>query len=141
MHCHKTGWVHSVHTQNPGRAHTTRAVPMSWALLRAQQTGRAHVARAASTGRARSQHRSRAQPAQVARSSCAGRVHSAQAVGASRDLLPLPSPDQVATSLPGRDLLNHQARSRRQSHVATFLLPHQNNPGRDLKMGSRHQFP
>ena len=27
----KLGWVHSAHTQNPGRAHTARAVPMSWA--------------------------------------------------------------------------------------------------------------
>ena len=48
----KLGWVHSVHTQNLGRAHTVRAVPMSWALLHAQQAGRAHVARAASAGHA-----------------------------------------------------------------------------------------
>ena len=48
----KLGWVHSVHTQNPGRAHTARAVPMSWALLRAQQACRAHVAHVASAGRA-----------------------------------------------------------------------------------------
>ena len=45
----KLGWVHSAHTQNPSRAHTARVVPMSWALLRAQQACRA-----------RSQRRSRA---------------------------------------------------------------------------------
>ena len=45
----KLGWVHDAHTQNPGRAHTTRAVSMSWALLRAQQACRA---RAASAGHA-----------------------------------------------------------------------------------------
>ena len=64
--------------------------------------------------------------------------------------LPRPSPCQVATSLPGRDLLDDQARSRRQPHVATSLPPNQENqvvtskgvatpipnrPGRDLKRG------
>ena len=44
----KLGWVHSAHTQSPGRAHTACAVPRSWALLRAQLTGRAHVALTAS---------------------------------------------------------------------------------------------
>ena len=39
----KLGWVHSVHTQNPGRAHTARAVPRSWALLPARQAGRARM--------------------------------------------------------------------------------------------------
>ena len=48
----KLGWVHCAHTQNPGRTHTECAVPMSWALLRAQQACRAHVARVASSGRA-----------------------------------------------------------------------------------------
>ena len=48
----KVGWVHSAYTQNPGRAHTARAMPMSWALLCAQQACRVHVMRAASAGRA-----------------------------------------------------------------------------------------
>ena len=39
----KLGWVHSAHTQNPGCAHTAHAVPRSWALLRAQQAGRARM--------------------------------------------------------------------------------------------------
>ena len=60
---------------------------------------------------------SRTYNAQVARTTCAGRAHSPQVVGASRDLL------------------DDQARSRRQSHVATSLLPNQNCPGRDLKNG------
>ena len=52
---------------------------------------------------------------------------------------PRPSPGQVVTSLPGRDLLDDQARSRRQPHVATSLLPNQTNQvatskwGRDTK--------
>ena len=80
----KLGWVHSAHTQNPGRTHTAHAVPMSWALLRAQQACRAHVSRTTS----------------------AGRAHSAQVVGACRDLPALPSQTaQVATSFPGCDLL------------------------------------
>ena len=37
----KLGWLHSAHTENPGRAHTARTVPMSWALLLAQQAYRA----------------------------------------------------------------------------------------------------
>ena len=48
----KLGCVHNAHTQKPGRAHTTRAVPRSWALLRAQPTSRAHVTRIVSAGRA-----------------------------------------------------------------------------------------
>ena len=48
----KLGWVHSAHTQNPGRVHTALAVPRSWTLLRAQPTGCAHVARTSSAGRA-----------------------------------------------------------------------------------------
>ena len=48
----KLGWVHCMHTQNPGRTHTARTVPISWALLRAQQADRAHVARTVSAGRA-----------------------------------------------------------------------------------------
>ena len=48
----------------------------------------------------------RAQLAQVARSACAGRAHSAQVVGACRHLPALPSQTaQVATSFPGCDLL------------------------------------
>ena len=50
---------------------------------------------------------------------------------------PCPAPGQVATSLPGRDLLDDQARSLRQSHVATSLLPNPNNPGPDLKKWGR----
>ena len=66
---------------------------------------------------------SRGQPAQIARSACAGRAHSAQVVGACRDLL------------------DDQARPRRQSHVATSLLLHQNSPGRDLKNGVATPLP
>ena len=99
---------------------------------------------------------SSAQPAQVARSACAGRAHSSQVVGACRNLLLLPCPGQVATSLPGRDLLDDQARSRHHSHVATSLQPTnttqvatsngvakptsmgQLEPCRDIKSVSRH---
>ena len=51
----KLGWVHSAHTQSPGRKHTARAVPRLWALLFAQRPCRAH-----------SQRRPRAQRVQVA---------------------------------------------------------------------------
>ena len=37
--------MHNAHTYNPGHTHTTRAVPISWALLRSQQACRTHVAR------------------------------------------------------------------------------------------------
>ena len=85
----KLGCVHSAHTQKPGRESTlraqcpgrgrccarnaqvvgaaARAMPRSWALLRAQPTGRAHVTGIASAGRALSVRRSRAKRAQVAR--------------------------------------------------------------------------
>ena len=98
---------------------------------------------------------SRAQLAQVARSSCVGRAHSAQVVGASRDLLPLPSSrpgrdtetrsrpswrlTYVTTSISCRDLVSSHSgisRSRRQNPGRD--LPHC-HPCRDLKMMSRPQ--
>ena len=123
----KLGWVHCAHTQNPSRAHTARVVPRSWALLRAQQAGCAHVAH--------SQCRSRAcwactcrdtprQPASRSRphfdvatprqpESChdiksVSRHHpdhsmSRHQIGVATSFL-LPIPRQVATSRPGRDL-------------------------------------
>ena len=74
---------------------------------------------------------SRAQPTQVTRSACVGRVHSAQVVGACRDLSLLrPSPGQVATSW----RLNHVATSNWCCDTT------QATPCRDLKKGSRHRF-
>ena len=116
-------WVRcTVRTPRTQVACTLRAVPMSWALLCVQQAG------------ARSQGRSRAQRAQVAHIAPRSWAHVVTS-------FPCPIPGQVVTSLPGRDLLEDQARSQCQSHVATSLLPNQNSPSRDLKMGSRHQFP
>ena len=91
----KLGWVHSAHTQNPGRAHTARAVPMSWALLSAQQACRAHVAHTASAGRAH------AGLALVA--TCPGNL------------------PQVATSLRCRDIKAARIMSRHQIDVTTLL--------------------
>ena len=105
-------------------------------------------------------HMSSARPAQVARSACAGRSHSAQVVGASRDLLPLPSPrlghnnvsrsrppgrlSQVATSIPCRDLPSAQPkhpRSRPQKNgLATPISIRQPKSGRDITLMSRHQM-
>ena len=103
---------------------------------------------------------SRARPAQVAHSACAGRVHSAQVVGASCDLLPLPIPrpghdvvsrsrppgrlNQVATSIPCRDLPStqpKQPRSRPQKNgVATPISIGEPESGRDIKLMLRHQM-
>ena len=89
----KLGWVHSAHTQNPGRAHTVRVVPMSWALLRAQQA-------------------CHAQPVQVAR--MLG-VHLSRHVQAACP--------QVATSLRCRDIKAAKIMSRHQISVATPPRP------------------
>ena len=75
----------------------------------------------------------------------------------SRLRFPCQASGQVTTSFPGCDLLNDQARSRRQPHVAISLFsqpkktmsrpqngvatPISNRPGRDLKMGSLPQWP
>ena len=106
----KLGWVHSGHTQNPGRAHTARAVPMSWALLRAQQAGRAHVACTASTGRA----------------------HAGRALVVTRPGNLPPSRDLTSMSR-HQGNQNHVATSNRCRDTT------QNTPRRDLKTGSRHQ--
>ena len=66
---------------------------------------------------------SRAQPAQAARSACAGRAHSSHVVGACRDLPALPSPTaQVATSLRCRDIKAAKIMSRHHIGVATPSL-------------------
>ena len=89
----KLGWVHSAHTQNSGCAHTALAVPMSWALLRAQQACRA-----------RSQRRS-----------CACWACTCP------DTPKQPAPRSGRDIVPGRDLLEASLMSRHQIGVATPL--------------------
>ena len=80
---------------------------------------------------------SRAQLVQVAHSACAGRAHSAQVVGACRDLSPLPNPRL------GRDIVlrsrspGDYPMSRHQFHVATSFPPTVGFPGRDTKNPGR----
>ena len=121
--------MHSAHTQNPGRAHTARAVHRSWALLPVQPTGRVHVARTASACLA-----------------LAGRALVTTRPGS------LP---QLATSLRCRDIKAARIMSRHQISVATPMTlnrrprsRHQ-KPGRDLlettlcrdiNFMSRHRF-
>ena len=84
-------------------------------------------------------HMSLAQPTQVARSTCASRGIGPRSWAQVATSFPRPSPGQVATSFPGRDLLDDQARSQCQSHVATSYPPNQSNQvttskwGRDTK--------
>ena len=61
---------------------------------------------------------SRAQPVQVAHSACAGRAPSAQVVGASRNLLPLPSPRL------GRDIISRPQHPGQLNQVATSIPCH-----------------
>ena len=135
----KLGWVHSAHTQSPGRAHTARAVPRSWALLRAQRPCRAH-----------SQSRLRAQRVQVARIAPMSWAHVATSLPcpvqpprsrrhldvatsrqpeSCRDIISVSrhrlscqpqarSPPYVETSISCRDLLDDQPMLQRQPHVA-----------------------
>ena len=114
----KLGLVHNAHTQNLGRAHTERAVPMSWALLRTASLSRAC--------RAHSQHRSRACWA------CTGHDTPRQ-----------PAPGQVATSWTtklGHDI-NPMSRPpfcpTKTTHVATLL---EATLCRDIKLMSRPRF-
>ena len=132
----KLGWVHYAHTQNLGHAHTARIVPMSWALLCAQQAGRAHVARTASAGHAH-----------------AGRALVATRPGSlppGRDLTSMSrhqgSQNHVATSNRCRDIevaknmsRHHpeNSRSRPQNGVATPNLMSPIHPGRDVHFLSR----
>ena len=147
----KLGWVHSAHTQNPGRMHTARAVPRSWALLRSQPTGRAHVARTARAcrdlvGRGLVATCPGSLPQVATSLRCrdikAARIMSRHQIGVATPLSQL----QVATSwrltyvatsiscrdlvsatvrLPGRDTEIHVATSHTVAHVAT------SNPCRD----------
>ena len=124
----KLGWVHSAHTQNPGRAHTAHVVPMSWALLRAQQACRAH-----------SQRRSRACWG------CTCRDTPRQPAPRSRphfDVATSRQPEScrdTTQNAPGRDLKTgsrHQTSCRQSTQVATSISCRDftlTGPGRDLK--------
>ena len=117
----KLGWVHSAHTQNPGRAHSANVLGAA-----ARTSGLSHACRT------RSQRRSRACWA----CTC-------------RDTPRKPALGQVATSFqvatswklaPCRDI---KLVSRHQISVATSNWCRdttQDNLGRDLQAGSRHCF-
>ena len=129
--------MHSAHTQKPGCAHTARAVPRSWALLRTQPTGREHVTRTTSSGRAQVALIAPRPWAHVATSFL---IHPQ----AGYDIVPRSRPpgrlSQVATSIPCHDLPSaqpKQSRSRPQNRCRDITQP---NPGRDLKTGLRHRF-
>ena len=123
------GWVHSAHNKSPGRPHTARVVPRSWAMLRAWQAGRARMRAAA--------HSCTNYACQVV-TSCPGR--DLKQANPGRDLkwgrdfvFPYQDPSQVATSFfPGHDLLDDQTRSRCQPHVVTSLPALSHKSGRDL---------
>ena len=136
----KLGWVHSAHTKNPGRSHTARAEPMSWALLRAQQAGREHVERRSSACRAQVARIAPRSWAHVATSlPCSVKpprsrrhldVATSRQPESCRDIISVSrhrlscqpqakSPPYVATSISCHDLLDDQPMSRRQPHVAT----------------------
>ena len=123
VHNTKLGRVHCTHTA----CAVSRTTPRSRAC-RAHSLRRSRACRAHSLRRSRAQH---AQVERIATRSCAQVVTSFSS----------PSPGQVATSFPGRDLLDDQARSRRQSLVVTSLLPNQSKSSCDHKMGLQHQVP
>ena len=105
-------WVGcTVRTPRTQVAHTARAVPRSWALLRAQQAGRAHVARTAS----------------------AGHAHAGRALVATRPGSLHPGRDLTSMSR-HQGSQNHVATSNR-CHDTT-----QTTPCRDIKSVSRHRF-
>ena len=127
----KLGWVHTAHTKKPGRTHTGRTVPRSWAMLRAHPTSRAHAARKASAGRAL-----------AGRALVATRLSSLPQVVTSKlqvatPNLPSPCLGQVATLNLGRDPFGDYPMSRHQFHGATSFLPTTRFPGRDAKNPSR----
>ena len=133
------GWVHSAYTQNPGRAHTARAVPRSWALLRAQLTCRAHVARTASTGRALA-GRALVATQNLGRDALFQQARSRPQIDVATSLFSSHRNVPVATQNLDRDIKSRQGS---QNHVATSNRCHdttQATPGRDLKTGSRHRF-
>ena len=141
----KLGCVHSAHTQNPCRVHTARAVPRSWALLRAQQAGRARSCAPVATqslvttpnfNRPGRDLKLMSRPAFALSTETplsrpktlvvtqnhhkAARTMSRHQIDVATSLRPI----QVATSKRGRDTVSPaqpQARSRHQNQVATLL--------------------
>ena len=115
----KLGWVHNAHTLSPGRKHTARAVPRSWALLRAQRPCRAH-----------SQRRPRAQRAQIALIAPKSWAHVATSLPC-----PVNRPGRNVTSM-SRPPGGHPM-SRHHIGVATPSLLPSIKPGRDFISRSR----
>ena len=136
----KLGCVHSALIQKLGHADTAHTVPKSWAHA-AHTTGRscAHVnlvARAAVHSCAchaypvatQSPGRDTKWPNNLGQVATSNPSCDLKQADPGRDLkvgsrlrFPCQAPCQVTTSFPGRDLLDDQARSRRQPHVATSL--------------------
>ena len=109
MQCHKN-WVGCI-VRTP-RTQVARTLLRSWALLRAQPTGRAHVARTASSGR----------------SACVGHAHSAQVVGAGRGRKSRPPFCPIKTAQVAASKL----------WVATPISIGQPEPCHNIKSVSRH---
>ena len=149
--------MNSVHEQLPQTVTANSALSQNWVgcTLRTPKAQVARTLRAQCPGRGRCcahnaqvWRMSRVQPAQVVSSTCSGRAHSAQVVGACRDLLPLPSPrpsrDIVSRSRPPgvQSMSRHHSshsRLRPPGGVATPILCPHRCPCRDIKMMSRHR--
>ena len=124
----KLGWLHSAHTHNPDRAHIARAVPMSWALLHAQQACRSRSQRRSRTCWACTCRDTPRQPAPwsgrdivLGRDLLEASPMSRHQIGVAKPLRTI----QVATSRRSRDtasLPTPLPMSRHQNDVATSSL-------------------
>ena len=152
--------MNSVHEQCPNSDYNS-ALNQNWVrcIVRTPRAQVASTLRAQCPGRGCCCAHSK-QVARVSRAQLAQVVHRSRSCWActSRNTPRQPAPgrdlktgsllrfpcqiqSQVATSFQGRDLLDDQARSRHQPHVATSLPPSQTNQVATSKMGSRLQFP
>ena len=132
----KLGCVHSAHTQNPCRAHTVRAVPRSWALLRAQQAGRARsCAPVATQSLVTTPNFNRPGRDLKLMSRPAFALSTETPLSRPKTLVATPNHHKAARTMSRHH--SGQSRSRPQNGVTTpFLLPSP-KPGRDTKTRSR----
>ena len=118
----KQGWVHSTHTQNPGREQTARAMPRSCALLCAQQAGHVRMrawSRALPRTAAPALFRPKAQVV-TPNHHKAAKTMSRHQIGVATPLRPI----QVATSKRGRDTVSPaQPQTRSQYPKPSRDLP------------------
>ena len=134
----KLGWVHSAHTQNPGRAHYTRSAQVVGAAARTTNRSWVHarlVARAAvPAALAPVATQSPGCDTQFKQARLRPKIDVVTSLCSSHRNVPIVTQNIGRDTKPPQGSKNHVVTSNRCRDTTKAT------PGRDLKTGSRHRF-